>query len=146
VYEENNDKGDKTMGQNILDIQHGNFNTKLDTTEQGSLHLRVERTSTEITDGATVSTELTEEDAHRLRDALNVYIESRQTKFSVGDIVYEPRHYKRAGEVILILKDRIYYGAPYRIRFIDQAEGQPETDYFAAEDLVLVQKKADQNG
>jgi hypothetical protein len=133
------------MGQNILEIEHGDFRTRLTTTEHGGLALNLAVQSTSIHGGQSVDMKLTENDAHALRDALDLYIESRKTKFEVGDIVYEPKHYKRAAEVIEILKDRIYYGNPYRIRFIDQAEGQPPTDYFGADDLVLVQRKSGKN-
>lgn len=126
------------MGQNIVLIEHGSFSARLDTTETGRLNLSV---STSIHGGSTLTMELNELDVRAVQSSLAEWVESRETKFNVGDIVYEPDHYKRAGEVVSILDDRVYYGAPYRIKFIDQDPKQPTTDYFPADALVLVQRK-----
>lgn len=90
-----------------------------------------------------VSIELDDIEVRILHDAMGRYLETRTLKFAVGDIVYEPQHYKRAAEVVSIMEDRVSYGAPYRIRIIDQAPGQPSTDYFSADQLVLVTKASD---
>lgn len=129
------------MGQNLLKIEHGMDSASLNSTDTGGLRLHLQRDSYEMAGAMHISLALSENDAHALRDALDTYIASRKTKFAVGDIVYEPNHYKRAGEVIQILPDRVNFGAPYRVRFIEQAKFQPDTDYFAAEDLVPVKRK-----
>lgn len=130
------------MGQNIAEINTGSIKVSVDSTDRGGLRLTTAVEASSVILGQSISTELSEASAHTLYVALGEYIASRELKFEKGDIVYEPNHYKRAGEVIHILQDRIYYGAPYHIRFIDQDPNSPDTDYFAAEDLVLVQKKA----
>lgn len=131
------------MSQQLVRIEKGYDLCTLNSTNDGRLLLTNARNSTEMAGVRSVSIYLNEQDAREICAALAIYIDSRETKFNVGDIVYEPTHYKRAAEVIEILADRVMYGAPYRIRFIDQAEGQPPTDYFPADGLVLVQRKAE---
>lgn len=84
---------------------------------------------------------LSEDTARALMSALQGWAKSQETSFGVGDIVYEPNHFKRAGKVIAIMGDRTTYLAPYHVEFIEQVEGQPKADYFAAKDLVLVARK-----
>jgi hypothetical protein len=131
------------MGQEIYNLTSGDMSAELATTERGGLTIKLAVQGSKLHPGQSISMELGEPEVRSILAVLAIYIDSREIKFNVGDIVYEPKHYKRAAEVISILGDRIYYGAPYRIRFIDQAEGQPLTDYFAAEQLVLVQRAAD---